>query len=349
MNVFITLLAFINNIHPMSLKKVSIVLCTYNGADYITKQLDSIINQTYPISEIIIQDDCSTDNTISILEEYEKKYDYIHLYKNEKQKGVNENFFSAMLRANSEYIAISDQDDIWELDKIENQFNTIGEKWLSFGFSNFFSNNNDSTYYDKRIPNTKAERMIYISGAGGHTFLLKKEMLSYIPHSIPIIYDQVIMIVAASNNMISFVDKVLVNHREHTMSVTYTPPAMKRGGNSKSLSNIIKSAIRTFVLYVELKNTIRNRFVDIYKLLNHLPNWEAKDMALKIAKSQSEKGIWAYFKLTYYCIHSRRYLFYSEEKNNLLTFLRALYFPISCSDYFRYLSKSYNKFQKKTS
>lgn len=47
---------------------VSIVLCTYNGEKYLEEQLNSIINQTYKNLEIIISDDCSTDNTISILE-----------------------------------------------------------------------------------------------------------------------------------------------------------------------------------------------------------------------------------------------------------------------------------------
>ena len=324
--------------------KVSIVICTYNGADYIREQLDSIINQTYPIFEIIIQDDCSKDNTVYILEEYTKKYDYIHLFINEKQKGINGNFFSAMSRANGDYIAISDQDDIWEPDKLENQINSIGDKWLSLGFSRIFSADNSNTYYDSRIPNTKAERLIYVSGIGGHTFLLKKEMLSYILPSTPIIYDHAIIIVAASNNMISFVDKVIVNHREHRTSATYTAPVMKRGANNKSIFNIVKSVIRTLKFYFELRNTIKVHFLDIVNLLNYLPDWESKAMALKIAKCQSEKGIISYLKLTYYCIKSRRYLFYTEEKDGMLTFLRAVYFPVSCSDYFRYLSKSYHKY-----
>ena len=46
------------------MKSVSVVMCTYNGAKYIREQLDSIINQTYPIFEIIIQDDCYTDDTV---------------------------------------------------------------------------------------------------------------------------------------------------------------------------------------------------------------------------------------------------------------------------------------------
>ena len=70
-------------------KKVSVVMCTYNGAQYIREQLDSIINQTYPIFEIIIQDDCSTDDTVDIIREYAETHSNIRLFQNEKSLGIN--------------------------------------------------------------------------------------------------------------------------------------------------------------------------------------------------------------------------------------------------------------------
>ena len=51
------------------MEKVDILLATYNGEKYLREQLDSIIQQTYPINELIVQDDCSTDNTVAIIEE----------------------------------------------------------------------------------------------------------------------------------------------------------------------------------------------------------------------------------------------------------------------------------------
>ena len=61
----------------MSLKRVSVVLCTYNGEKYIREQLESIVSQTYPIHELLIQDDCSTDATPLIIEEYILLLDFI--------------------------------------------------------------------------------------------------------------------------------------------------------------------------------------------------------------------------------------------------------------------------------
>ena len=88
--------------------KVSVVLCTYNGEKYIREQIDSILYQTYPIHEIIIQDDCSTDNTFSILNEYQLKYSIIHVYRNPMNKGVNPNFFNAISKATGDYIVCLD-------------------------------------------------------------------------------------------------------------------------------------------------------------------------------------------------------------------------------------------------
>ena len=53
--------------------KVSVVMCTYNGEKYLREQIESILNQTYPVYELIIQDDRSTDRTVEIVCEYQQK------------------------------------------------------------------------------------------------------------------------------------------------------------------------------------------------------------------------------------------------------------------------------------
>lgn len=61
----------------MGKKTVSVVMCTYNGEKYLREQMDSILAQTYPIHEIIVCDDCSTDGTMNILQD-SSKYTEIH-------------------------------------------------------------------------------------------------------------------------------------------------------------------------------------------------------------------------------------------------------------------------------
>ena len=59
------------------MKKVSVVICTYNGERYLREQLDSILAQTYPVFEVVVQDDCSTDGTVDSL-----FYPFIFAYRN---------------------------------------------------------------------------------------------------------------------------------------------------------------------------------------------------------------------------------------------------------------------------
>lgn len=61
----------------MTSPTVAVVMCTYNGEKYLRQQLDSILAQTYPIQELIVQDDCSTDTTLAILQEYEAKVPFM--------------------------------------------------------------------------------------------------------------------------------------------------------------------------------------------------------------------------------------------------------------------------------
>ncbi|WPO79523.1 glycosyltransferase family 2 protein [Flavobacterium sp. KACC 22761] len=108
--------------------KVSVVLCTYNGSAYLKKQLDSILEQTYPIEEIIVVDDYSMDSTREILNEYKEKHDVVKLFFSEKNLGSNNSFKYAMSLATCEYIALCDQDDIWYKNKIEIQMAAINPK-----------------------------------------------------------------------------------------------------------------------------------------------------------------------------------------------------------------------------
>jgi glycosyltransferase involved in cell wall biosynthesis len=326
---------------------VSVVMAVYNGAGYIREQMESLVHQTYPIFELIVQDDSSTDNTFEILQEYARDYPFVHIFKNESRKGMNENFFSAMERATGNYIAITDSDDRWELDKLEEQTKHIGDNWLCSGFSKPFSEAG-SLDFDSRIPNYRIERLIHIASTlPGHTMLLKQELLPLILkyRTCPFVYDHLISLIMGSYNKITFVNKAVVNYRVHSASETYTIPVMNRSGEgNKRLSNIIKSFFRTLFLYMEIRGKIRDWFLMIYQILQSLPaEGSVNADAQKIALYQSRKGFINYLKLTCLYVRLRKKIFHVEEKDGILTFLRAVYFPISCSDYFRYMSKNYRK------
>lgn len=100
--------------------KNSVALTTYNGEKFIEEQLDSIRNQTMPPDEVIIRDDGSTDETSDVVMDYIKRYNLNWDFKvNETKKGFFDNFFDAIRDCTGDVIYLADQDDIWDLKKIE--------------------------------------------------------------------------------------------------------------------------------------------------------------------------------------------------------------------------------------
>ncbi len=101
------------------MNKVSIVMTTYNGESYIKEQIESILSSDYKEFDINIYDDGSSDGTVSILKEYEKKYPKkIYVKQNVKNLGVTRNFLEGICNTRADYIMLCDQDDVWKSDKI---------------------------------------------------------------------------------------------------------------------------------------------------------------------------------------------------------------------------------------
>ena len=100
---------------------VSIALCTYNGEKFIREQIESYLTQTVLPDEIIVCDDGSSDDTVSIVRQYLEANEGIkwRLIQNEKTLGTNKNFEKAVGFCSGDFIFFSDQDDIWRNEKIE--------------------------------------------------------------------------------------------------------------------------------------------------------------------------------------------------------------------------------------
>jgi len=108
------------------LKTIGTVVATYNGEKYLEEQLDSIVNQSLKPDKIIIVDDCSTDGTTTIIGRYIKKYPEMIIYEqNQRNLGHKQTFERGISICETDYIALSDQDDIWESDKIKRCYYTL--------------------------------------------------------------------------------------------------------------------------------------------------------------------------------------------------------------------------------
>lgn len=92
---------------------ISVAMTTYNGEKYLQEQINSILEQSEKDIELIICDDCSTDNTFKILLEYSEKDKRVQVYRNEQNLGYAKNFEKTISLCSGAYIALSDQDDIW--------------------------------------------------------------------------------------------------------------------------------------------------------------------------------------------------------------------------------------------
>lgn len=100
---------------------VSVIMSVYNTGKYLEEAIESIVNQTYQDFEFIIVDDCSSDRSLAILKEYEKRYDNIKLLYNVKNIGLTKSLNKAISVAKGEFIARMDADDISELHRFERQ------------------------------------------------------------------------------------------------------------------------------------------------------------------------------------------------------------------------------------
>ena len=99
---------------------LSVALCTYNGEPFLAEQLQSILQQTCPVDEIVICDDGSTDSTVSIAETFRQSHpNKIRIYQNKEPLGVCLNFKQATSLCKGSIIFFSDQDDVWQSNKVE--------------------------------------------------------------------------------------------------------------------------------------------------------------------------------------------------------------------------------------
>jgi glycosyltransferase involved in cell wall biosynthesis len=200
---------------------VSIAMCTYNGEHFLREQMDSLIAQDYPNLEIIITDDCSTDCTVKILREYEKKHSHITVIQNEKNLGFKKNFEKAISLCSGKYIALCDQDDVWFPNKIGELARNIGNNGLIY--SNVQLINESGEKINKEFPRSNRltgkchMSLLFANCITGHASLITKEVMNEalpIPKGVKL-HDHWIALVAAAFKGIKAYPETLSFYRQH--------------------------------------------------------------------------------------------------------------------------------------
>lgn len=118
---------------------VSIIMPAYNSESYIKESINSVIQQTYKTWELIIIDDCSADNTISIVNSF--KDERIKIIRNQKNIGAAKSRNRGIQIASGRFIAFLDSDDLWHETKLEIQICFIEENNLPFCYSAYIKIN----------------------------------------------------------------------------------------------------------------------------------------------------------------------------------------------------------------
>lgn len=237
---------------------ISIALCTYNGAKYLNEQLTSIVNQTYPNIEIVIVDDGSVDDTIAIIQTFKKSYDNIKLYQNIQNLGFNKNFEKAINLTTGDYIAISDQDDIWELNKLELLLDHIGDNWLIFSNSIFVDGQHNPLNKTLLKPTFELGKrdfrsLLFYNFVTGHTVLFKRSFISYV---LPIpnsgYYDWWMGFIALYHQKIAYLNKNLTQHRIHSNSVMNKKESDNFGNQKKARFLEVTKNLKLLSSYINL-------------------------------------------------------------------------------------------------
>lgn len=248
------------------MRKVEILLATYNGEKYLSQQIDSIINQSYTNWILTIRDDCSTDSTKSLIDQYTKEFpDKIRLLNN---NGVNlgstKSFSELLQNSQEEFVMLCDQDDIWLNNKIELSL----ERMLQIEFENpsqpllVFT---DMKVVDKDlqlISNSFIKAQKLITGvitdyrqliahnvvAGCTTLMNKKAVEITVPIiSNKLIHDHWISIIVSYYGTISFIDVPTSLYRQHGRNVV--------GASSKGLGYFVRKLVNPVTqmeIYIDL-------------------------------------------------------------------------------------------------
>ncbi len=120
--------SYMSELEGESLSKIDILMATYNGGQYISQQIESILNQEFKEFNLIVCDDQSTDNTVEIIKEYMNKDSRISLHVNDQNLGYNQNFMKLINLSTAPFFSIADQDDIWNSNQLKDLYQAIIKK-----------------------------------------------------------------------------------------------------------------------------------------------------------------------------------------------------------------------------
>lgn len=233
-----TAISKVDSLHPSPFATMfptlDILMAVYNNAEYIGEQLESLIGQSYPHFHIIARDDCSSDNSVKIIQTFVTKYPgKITLIQGKKNLGARGNFSALLLESQADYLMFCDADDIWLPTKVEETLSLIQKNESIYGKDTPLLIHSDLTVVDKHL-NTLSpsfwhyshldpklgnhlNRLLPQNVMTGCTMLINRPLIE-LSKPIPteaIMHDWWIGLVAAALGRIDFLAKPTLLYRQH--------------------------------------------------------------------------------------------------------------------------------------
>ena len=282
--------------------KISVVLATYNGARFLDSQLKSIIKQSLVPNEVIICDDRSTDNTIEMLEDLQKQFN-LKILRSEVNRGLIQNFKWGISKVPSDhFIALCDQDDIWEKDKLQLNVEAITcidtPDIPCMTYSDLMVIDEHEKIKEQSFWHTTGrgnyehclETLLFGNFVSGCTMLMNPALRQFsedIPNSLKQNHDSWLALVAFSMGKVSALDRPLVKYRQHSTNVTYNTTHNKRKNLYRKIQKHIRFTINPRE-YLSPQFELVGKFYNTYK--DH-PLFQHHELFLKFLNLQGKSYI----------------------------------------------------------
>lgn len=279
---------------------ISIAMATYNGEKYLQQQLDSIAAQTVLPDELVVCDDCSTDKTIEILENFKNKVNFdVRILQNQTNSGYVKNFARVIPEAKGDFVFMCDQDDFWFPNKIETVLKTFDENPdAQLVAHNAMCTNSDLEPLGKTLFEFDVSRGLrYGSAIHGFVTCVKR---SYLKYMLPIPYcysfDRWLSLPASELKVRYELDTMLGYYRRHENAITFDTI-----GKSQNFINIAKRKIRSNIRSIKRARSMEEidyrytretsivEFARRVKADSHFPKWIDKELLNKLESSAKIK------------------------------------------------------------
>lgn len=239
--------------------RISVCMATYNGANYVKEQLESILFQLGDDDEIVISDDGSSDNTLAIIENLNDPR--IFIVNNSGMKGVVSNFNNALSYAKGDYIFLSDQDDIWLKDRVSRTLYFLKDYDLVVSNCSVINQNEVKiidSYFDVANSRKGFIKNIISSSYLGCGLAFNRDVFNYcmpIPLNLMMYHDWWIGVIADLKFMVFFDSKPTFLYRRHqnTASRTVNIDGSKR-------TTLMKVVSRVQLLFKAIERIIRKKY-----------------------------------------------------------------------------------------